>query len=309
MSKPSGEIIDGEGGGGIAAGDSIAALLRRALAEQDLKALVVRVDSPGGSVLASEEIRQAIERFKAKGRPVAVSMANLAASGGYWVSTPAQRIFAQPSTITGSIGIFSVIPSFEDALAQYGVHSDGVRTTPLSGQPDIASGFTPETDAMLQANIEAGYGRFIGLVAAARKKTPQQIDAIAQGRVWDGGTARQNGLVDQFGGLDDAIGWVAQQAKLDSWHAAYYSSDANPYASLLERLGGDEDEGAPANDLAALMAQRRQLGLTRMLADVQRLLTVRGAQAYCLDCPVPDGAAARAPAGSWLQLARVWLGV
>ncbi|WP_088310200.1 signal peptide peptidase SppA [Novosphingobium sp. B 225] len=306
-----GDIIDGKAGPGIAGGERIARLIDQANAD-DAKALVLRVDSPGGSVIASEQIRLAVERFKAKGRPVAVSMANLAASGGYWVSTPAQRIFAQPSTITGSIGIFSVIPSFEGALAQYGVHSDGVRTTPLSGQPDPFSGFTPEVDAMLQANVEAGYNRFIGLVAGARKKSPQQIDAIAQGRVWDGGTARQNGLVDQFGGLDDAIGWAAQQAKLDSWHPAFYRTDANPYASLMERLGGGEDdgEGAPAADLAAIIAQRQQSGLARIMGDLQRLLTVRGAQAYCLDCPVQDGgAAARGDKAGLVQLAREWLGV
>lgn len=305
-----GEIIDGRAGPGTAGGTRIADLIDDANAD-GAKALVLRVDSPGGSVTASEEIRQAIERFKAGGRPVAVSMANMAASGGYWVSTPGQRIFAQPSTITGSIGIFTVLPSFEGALAEYGVHADGVRTTPLSGQPDLLAGFTPEVDAMLQAGVEAGYGRFIALVAASRKKSPQQVDTIAQGRVWDGGTARQNGLVDQFGGLDDAIGWAAQQARLDSWHAAYYSSDANPYASLLERLGGgDEDSGdSPASDLSGLIAQRQQQGMGRMLADLERLISVRGAQAYCLACPVQPGAAALASKGGWLQVAKVWLGV
>lgn len=311
-----GEIVDGKAGPGKAGGDRIAGLINRATAD-DAKALVLRVDSPGGSVIASEQIREALERFKAKGRPVAVSMANMAASGGYWVSTPGQRIFAEPATITGSIGIFSILPSFEATLAQYGVHSDGVRTTPLSGQPDLLAGFTPEVEAMLQANIESGYGRFIGLVAKSRRKTPEQIDAIAQGRVWDGGTARQNGLVDQFGGLDDAIGWAAQQARLESWHANYYGSEASPYASLLERLAGGDDAGGDqalgsgsANDFPGLIAQRQQAALSRLADDLGRLFSTRGAQAYCLDCPVPEAARAKpATRPSLVRFAARWLGL
>ena len=305
-----GEIVDGKAGPGSAGGDRIARLIDQANAD-GAKAMVLRVDSPGGSVIASETIRQAIERFKAKGRPVAVSMANMAASGGYWVSTPGQRIFAEPGTITGSIGIFSIIPSFEGTLAQYGIHSDGVRTTPLSGQPDPFAGITPEVDAMLQSNIENGYARFIGLVAKARGKTPEQIDALAQGRVWDGGTARQSGLVDQFGGLDDAVGWAAQQAKLDSWHPDFYGTDGNPYASLVERLTGDDGEDEQqASDFSALVARRQQAGLTRIAADLARLAGTRGAQAYCLDCPVAQGAATRPDAArSLMALARQWLGL
>ena len=147
-----GEIVDGDAGPGTAGGDRIAELLDDAL-EEDLAGLVVRVDSPGGSVLASEMIRDAVMRHKERDIPIAVSMANVAASGGYWVSTPADRIFAEPETITGSIGIFAVIPTFEETAAMAGVTSDGVRTTPLSGQPDLVGGLTPETDAMLQAYI------------------------------------------------------------------------------------------------------------------------------------------------------------
>ncbi|HEX9805263.1 MAG TPA: signal peptide peptidase SppA, partial [Alteraurantiacibacter sp.] len=194
-----GEIVEGEAGPGTAGSDRIAALLDDAL-NRDLAGLVVRVDSPGGTVTGAEEIRRAILRHKAKGIPIAVSMANVAASGGYWVSTPADRIFAEPETITGSIGIYTVIPTFEGTLASFGVTTDGVRTTPLSGQPDLAAGFTPETEAVLQATVEDGYRRFLSLVSESRKKTPAQIDEIAQGRVWDGGAARQIGLVDQFGG-------------------------------------------------------------------------------------------------------------
>jgi protease IV len=282
-----GDIVDGKAGPGTAGGERIAKLIDQA-SQDDAKALVLRVDSPGGSVFASEQIRLATERFKAKGRPVVVSMANMAASGGYWVSTPASRIFAQPGTVTGSIGIFAVLPSFEKTLADYGIKADGVRTTPLSGQPDLLTGFTPEVESMLQSSIENGYAQFIGLVGKSRGKTPEQVDAMAQGRVWDGGTARQKGLVDQFGGLDEALAFAASAAKLEQWHAEFYGTEANPYASLLERLGGgDEDEQAPpATDLAGLVAERQQARFTRAIADLSWLGQVRGAQAYCLECPV-----------------------
>ena len=283
-----GEIVDGDAGPGTAGGDRIAELLDRAL-EKDLAALVVRVDSPGGSVFASERIRSAIERQKARGIPVVVSMANLAASGGYWVSTPATRLFAEPATITGSIGIFAVVPSFENALAGYGVTGDGVKTTPLSGQPDLASGLSPEVSELIQANIENGYARFLGLVARSRGKRPEEIDAIAQGRVWDGGTARQKGLVDQFGGLDEALAFAAGAAKLKEgeWHPVFLGADKDPYASLLERLSGDEDSAPPAEarDWAALIASRQIALAGEAAGGLRRLLSARGAQALCLECP------------------------
>jgi protease IV len=306
-----GEIVDGKAGPGTAGGERIAKLIDEA-SDDEAKALVLRVDSPGGSVLASEHIRLAVERFKAKGnRPVAVSMANLAASGGYWVATPAQRIFAEPATITGSIGIFAVIPSFERTLADWGVSGDGVRTTPLSGQPDLFTGFTPELEAMMQANIEHGYARFTTLVGKSRGKSPEEVARFAEGRAWDGGTARQLGLVDQFGGLEEALAWAAGAAKLEKWHADYYGKDADPYASLLERLGGgDEEEQVPAagRDLLGLVAQRQQDQLARALGDLSWLTGVRGAQAYCLDCPVAASAAPRVDRGSWLtKLAAVFV--
>jgi protease-4 len=301
-----GEIVDGKAGPGTAGGDRIAALIDAA-AKQDLAALVVRVDSPGGSVMASEAIRSAIARQKARGLPVAVSMANVAASGGYWVSTPGARIFAEPATITGSIGIFAVIPSFERALAQYGVTSDGVRTTPLSGQPDVLSGLTPEVEAMVQANIENGYGRFVGLVAQSRHQTPAQIDAIAQGRVWDGGAAMQNGLIDQFGGLDDALVWAAKAAHLKpgGWHPVFLGEKPQPYARLIAMLRHQDDDdqgdpdagpadGAQARDWVGLIASRQRDTLARAIGDAERLMAGQGAQAYCLDCAL-DGVSA-APA-------------
>ena len=285
-----GEIVDGEAGPGIAGGKRIAGLLDDALGE-DLAALVVRVDSPGGSIFASEEIRKAIERHKAKGIPVVVSMANLAASGGYWVSTPASRIFAEPATITGSIGVYAVVPTFEQALGEWGVTTDGIQTTPLSGQPDVAGGLTPTIEAMLQANVENAYARFVGLVGAARGKSAAEVDAMAQGRVWDGGTARQKGLADQFGGIDDALAHAAELAKLPKgeWHAVYLGAGQDTYASLFDRLATDEDSAPPeaARDWAGLVAMRQQAAVGEALAGAERMLKGTGAQAYCLECPAP----------------------
>jgi protease-4 len=282
-----GEIVDGKAGPGSAGGERIADLLDKAL-DQNLAGLVIRVDSPGGSVAASEEIRTAIERHKATGIPVAVSMANLAASGGYWVSTPGQRIFAEPGTITGSIGIFAIIPSFERTLAEYGVTSDGLKTTPLSGQPDPIGGLSPAVEQMLQANIENGYGRFLGLVAKSRGKTPAQVDTMAQGRVWDGGTARQLGLVDQFGGLDDALAWVAAQAKLKEggWHPVYLGQNDPTYAALIDRIRGDDE--SQGRDFAGLIAERQRGIVLRALDSAEALVKGGGAQALCLDCPVAE---------------------
>jgi protease-4 len=304
-----GDIVDGKAGPGSAGGDRVAKLIDEANGD-DAPALVLRVDSPGGSVMASEQIRGALNRFKAKGRPVVVSMANVAASGGYWVSTPGQRIFAEPGTVTGSIGIFTAIPSFEDTLARYGVNSDGVRTTPLSGQPDILAGFSPESEKLLQANIENGYARFIGLVAKSRGKSPEEVDAMAQGRVWDGGTARQKGLVDEFGGLPEALAYAAKAAKLETWHAKYYGSEPKGFGTLIaQMLSGDDeaDDSAEGGDLAAVLALRQRDSLARVASGLTRLGKVQGMQALCLDCtlaaPVRN---APLPAGWGAMLAGVF---
>lgn len=297
-----GEIVDGEAGPGTAGGDRIAKLLDEAL-DDDLAGLVVRVDSPGGSVLASEEIRRAILRHKAKKIPIAVSMANVAASGGYWVSTPAERIFAEPETITGSIGIFAVIPTFENVAREIGVGTDGVRTTSLSGQPDLVGGFTPEVDAILQTAIENGYDDFLTRVASARKLTKARVDEIGQGRVWDGGTARQIGLVDQYGGLEDALAWVAERAELGEgqWHAKWLGDQVRPYDTLIRQLvAGDSAERSGGGDLFAMVAQRQRTLTGEVAADLERLLSVRGMQAYCLECPPTPRARVAATDERWM---------
>jgi protease-4 len=284
-----GEIVDGEAGPGVAGSSRIADLLDEAL-DDDLAALVVRVDSPGGSVTVSEEIRRAIQRFRDRKIPVAVSFANIAASGGYWVAMAGDQIFAQPETITGSIGVFAVVPTFEGAAARIGVGADGYRSTPLSGQPDIVAGFSPEMDAILQASIGGTYNDFLNLVSKARKMPVAQVDAIAGGRVWDGGTARQLGLVDQFGGLEDALAWAAAKAgaKEGEFHAVYLGEQDANYDSLIRQLVTSASvpaTAAPTGDLFALAAQRNGDLAARLARDDERLLGTRGVQAMCLDCP------------------------
>ncbi|MDT8759073.1 signal peptide peptidase SppA [Sphingomonas psychrotolerans] len=288
-----GEIVDGKAGPGRAGGDSVSGLLLKGLAEKKLKALVVRVDSPGGSAMASEQIRQTILQAKAQGLPVVVSMGSLAASGGYWVSTAGDAIFAEPSTITGSIGIFGVLPSFENSLAKIGVTTDGVRTTPLSGQPDVMGGINPVTDRILQAAIESGYARFINLVAQSRKLTPQRVDEIGQGRVWIGGVAHQLKLVDRFGGIDDAIAEAARRAKLDPGkvHAVYLEKQPSAWLQFAASVmgGGEDDDGEWADqpagaDLYARIAGERRALLGQALGDARRLALGGSVQARCLEC-------------------------
>ncbi|MEE4201423.1 signal peptide peptidase SppA [Erythrobacter sp.] len=307
-----GTILDGEAGPGAAGGERIAKLLDDALAEEAIKGLVVRVDSPGGSVLASEQIRRAIARYKEdKDVPVAVSFANVAASGGYWVATSADRIFAQPETITGSIGVFAVIPTFEDAAAEIGVNAAGYRTTPLSGQPDLVEGFTPEIDSILQAGVSDTYADFLARVAEARGMSPARVDQIAQGRVWDGGTARQLELVDQFGGLADALQWVAGEAGLDDddWSARFLGAQENSYDSLIRQLlvaGAAPVPSSAAVDLFSLAARQREVLLGQAMRDFDLLLNARGVQAYCLECPGEPRPATPGEASGFAQLVADW---
>ncbi|MDT0575559.1 signal peptide peptidase SppA [Croceicoccus sp. F390] len=289
-----GEIVDGKAGPGAAGGESIAALLDEAL-DDELAALVVRVDSPGGSVLASEQIRQAILRHKAKGIPIVVSMANVAASGGYWVATPAEAIFAEPSTITGSIGVFAVVPTLEDSLGAIGINADGVQTTVLSGQPDILGGFTPELERVMQAQIEGVYGRFLSLVATSRGLPLQRVAPVAEGRVWAGGTARQLGLVDRFGGLEEAVAYAAGRAELKegAYHTRFLAPEPDFLTSLFVDMAAPEKQSRRGGgaDLFAHLAAGRSAMVSRIAADTNRLFATPGVQARCMECPV----ALRAP--------------
>lgn len=281
-----GEIVDGTAGLGTAGGDTIAQNLRDALGEKKLKALVVRIDSPGGSVLASEQIRQAVLDAKGRGLPIVVSMGSTAASGGYWVATAGDAIFAEPETITGSIGVFGIIPSFEGTLRKLGVGADGIKTTPLSGEPDVLRGPSPEASRMIQLGVENIYRRFVSLVASARKLPAERVDQIAQGRVWDGGTAHQLGLVDRFGSLDAAVEEAARRAKLDpaSARRVYLEKEPGFLEKMLARLANPSATPTPP-DMLSRLAARPQMLLSRALADAQHVLAGPAVQARCLECP------------------------
>ncbi len=280
-----GEIVDGEAPAGSAGGDTIARIILDALAKKELKALVLRIDSPGGSALASEKIRQALLQAKAQGIPVIASMGNVAASGGYWVAMAGDKVFAEPGTITGSIGVFGVLPTFEKSLAKLGVTADGVGTTPLSGQPDLLRGTNAATNQLFQAGVEDVYRRFTGLVAAQRKLTLTKVMEIAEGRVWDGGSARQLGLVDAFGSLEDAISEAAKRTKLSGHDArpVYLDRMPNWFELYAEGLMGSEAR-APIDPYGHLML-RQQAGLIAGVQDGLTILNGPAIQVRCLGCP------------------------
>ena len=303
-----GMIVDGKAGPGTAGGDTIAKQIEDGVRNKGVKALVVRVDSPGGSVLASERIRQALLEAKARKIPVVVSMGSVAASGGYWVSTPADFIYAEPSTITGSIGVFGVLPSFQGTLQKLGVGADGVKTTPLSGEPDLFKGPSPEASQLIQTGVESMYGRFLAIVAQSRHKTPQQIDQIAQGRVWDGGTARQLGLVDGFGGMSDAVAKAAQLARLgDERSVRYLESQPSFRDQLIEAIAeSDRDTAVPA-DAFSMLARRPQQQLAAVVSEVRAILSGPSIQARCLECPAVAPAQIETRDLTLLGLIKEWL--
>lgn len=216
-----GEILDGDQPPGTIGGESTARLIREARLDEDLKALVLRVDSPGGSVTASEQIYRELYAFKKTGRPVIVSMANYAASGGYYIAVPADEIWSSPATVTGSIGIFAIIPTFNRTLEKIGVTVDGVGTTPLSGQLRVDRPLGEEAKVLLQSTVQRGYEEFLDHVAQGRRKTRDEVDAVAQGRVWTGVDAKRLGLVDKLGSFDDAVKAAAKRAKLTEYRLDY----------------------------------------------------------------------------------------
>ena len=304
-----GMIIDGRAGPGTAGGDSIADQIEQAVQRDSIKALVVRIDSPGGSVLASERIRQALLEAKANKIPIVVSMGNVAASGGYWVATPADFIYAEPSTITGSIGVFGVLPSFQGTVQKLGLGVDGVKSTPLAGEPDLLKGPSPEVNRLIQAGVESMYRRFLGIVSAARHKTPQQVDQIAQGRVWDGGTARQLGLVDGFGGIDDAVAKAAELAKLGSERRVTYLERSKSFEDeFIETLSREEDDdaAAPADALAWLSREPMQQ-VSSAINEVRAILSGPSIQARCLECPSIAPTTVHREDMSFLALLKEWL--
>ncbi|HGJ6258220.1 TPA: signal peptide peptidase SppA [Salmonella enterica subsp. enterica serovar Paratyphi B] len=274
-----GAIMDGEETPGNVGGDTTASQIRDARLDPKVKAIVLRVNSPGGSVNASEAAA------RAAGKPVVVSMGGMAASGGYWISTPANYIVASPSTLTGSIGIFGVINTVENSLSSIGVHSDGVSTSPLA-DISMTKALSPEVQQMMQLSIEYGYKRFITLVADARKRTPEQIDKIAQGHVWTGEDAKANGLVDSLGDFDDAVAKAAELAKLKQWHLDYYQDEPTVLDMVMDSMTGSVRAMLPEAIQAMLPAPLVSAANT-VKAEGDKLAAFNDPQnryAFCLTC-------------------------
>jgi len=230
-----GEIVDGSAPAGVVGGLSTSALIRKARDDERIKAIVLRVNSPGGSVFGSELVRRELEVTRAAGKPVVVSMGDLAASGGYWISTSADEVIADAGTVTGSIGVFGLLPSVDQAFDKLGVHVDGVTTTWLGGARDMRRPLDPRFGDLVQSSIDHIYADFTGKVAKARKTTPDKIDAVAQGRVWTGAQALERGLVDRLGSYGDALDAAASRAKLEKdYRVVYLERDVGRVARLVE---------------------------------------------------------------------------
>lgn len=284
-----GVIVDGEAPAGTVGGETIARLIREARMD-GVSAIVLRVDSPGGSAFASEVIRRELVVSREAGIPVVVSMGDLAASGGYWISTASDEIWASPTTITGSIGIFGMIPTFEDTLAMIGVHRDGVGTTELSDGLDVFQTINPTLANLIQQSIENGYDDFIARVMEARGMTYEEVDAIAQGRVWAGATALDLGLVDRLGELEDAIASAAEMAGLEDYAVhRYHEEPLSIWEQLAESFSSQAsaafgiDDGVSATALPDPVSEE----MARVWAD-WRLMTQLNdpnhAYVLCLEC-------------------------
>jgi len=265
----SGEILDGNQPPGTVGGTSTALLIRGAREDDDVKAIVLRVDSPGGSVLASEEIYREVRAAQADGKPVVVSMGDLAASGGYYIAASADEIWAHPATITGSIGIFGAIPTFQNTLAKVGINVDGVGTTNLSGQLRLDRPLGADAKVLLQTTIEHGYEEFLQRVAAGRKKTRDQVHAIAQGRVWIGSDAKARGLVDHLGLFDQAVKAAAKRANLGD---DYDVERIEPDLSFAERLALQIRVWFASNVMGDVLAHSPLAKLSQQMEPYQREL-------------------------------------
>jgi protease IV len=281
-----GDIVDGERPPGEIGSESFARVLRDVRFDKDVKAVVLRVDSPGGSMLGSELIRQEVDALKAAGKPVVASFSSVAASGGYYIAMDTDEIWAEPTTITGSIGVFAVIPTFQRTLAKLGVGVDGVATSPLAGGVRLDRELAPDVKTVLQLGVEDAYSKFIGYVAAARKKTPAEIDAVAQGRVWLAGDALERGLVDHLGGARDAVKAAAKRAKLAdgeyqtvwrerrlTWQERLVKDLRTKAARLMVRLGVAGNSPSPVSQVLGFVAEQ--------LKSLQLLSDRRGLYYYC----------------------------
>ena len=257
----SGEILDGHQPPGTIGGESTADLLRQARYDKAVKAVVLRVDSPGGSMFASEQILREVQTLRKAGKPVVVSMSTYAASGGYYISTAANEIFASPTTLTGSIGVFSVVPTFQRTLEKFGVKVDGLGTTPLAGGMRLDRTLTPATRQILQTSVDHAYAQFLRRVGDGRKKSVEDVDKIAQGRVWAGLDAERIGLVDHLGGLKDATEAAAKLAQLGSdFDVDYIEPELSLREALLMQLRSET------------LRIGRTVGILQPPSDIERVL-------------------------------------
>jgi protease-4 len=279
----SGEILDGHQPPGTIGGESTADLLRQARYDKAVKAVVLRVDSPGGSMFASEQILREVQNLRSAGKPVVVSMSTYAASGGYYISSAANEIFASPTTLTGSIGVFSVVPTFQRTLAKLGVKVDGIGTTPLAGDMRLDRTLSPATRQILQTSVDHAYAQFLRRVGDGRKKSVEDVDKIAQGRVWAGLDAQRIGLVDHLGGLKDATDAVAKLAELGEYDIDYIEPGLSLREALFMQL---RSQALRLAQIAGVIAPRSDFerALDPVLEQaraIARLNDPRGLYAYC----------------------------
>lgn len=283
----SGAIMDGQQPRGTVGGDTVASLLRQARNDEKVKAVVLRVDSPGGSAFASEVIRNEVEALKEAGKPVVVSMSSLAASGGYWISMSADKIVAQPTTLTGSIGIFSVITTFEKGFSKLGINTDGVGTSPFSGD-GITTGLSEGASQAFQLGIEHGYKRFISLVGSNRDMTVEEVDKVAQGRVWTGQDALSFGLVDQMGDFDDAVELAAKLANVTDYGIYWVEEPLSPTELFLQEFM-NQVKVSLGVDATSLLPKSLQPVAQQFEQDASLLQSFndpKGQYAFCLNCQV-----------------------
>lgn len=287
-----GNIVDGEQPEGTVGGDTLAGIFADVRDNDDIKAVVLRIDSPGGSAFASEVIRDAMAATREQGIPIVVSMGSYAASGGYWIATEADRVLAMPTTITGSIGVYGVIPTMEDSLAALGVYSDAVNTTANASLLQLNRPMTEQAKIIFQSGVDNVYSRFITLVANARNSTPKAVHEIAQGQVWTGQKALQLGLIDQLGDLNDAIVEAAELADLSEYSVTYQRKPLTFYEQFLAEINGNiraslAGLGVNIEQASWLPDSLRQqaVSLLKPFALLDQLTDPRGVYLYCDDCP------------------------
>jgi protease-4 len=283
----SGVILDGEQRAGQVGGDTLAGLIRQARDDDRVKAVVLRVDSEGGSAFASEIIRQELISLQQAGKPIVVSMGSIAASGGYWIAAGADEVWATPGTITGSIGIFGAFPTVEKSLGKLGIHTDGVGTTTMAGAMRIDRPLDAITARAIQSNIDNGYRHFLQVVATGRELDIGAVDKIAQGRVWSGSDAVKVGLVDKLGGLNDAVAAAAARAQLKQYDTEWIEQPLSFPEVFVQKLSGALSDLRPAASVHWYGAASIWSPLRPLLAQAQRLAMFNDPKAtyvYCVAC-------------------------